>query len=56
VCARLRAARWTVRDEFTPGLGGARHIDLYIGEEDRRDFTEESPNYVTCNDARIAVG
>jgi hypothetical protein len=28
VCARLRAARWTITDEFTPGLVGATvHID-----------------------------
>lgn len=33
VCARLEAAEWTVGDEFTPGLGGPRHLDLYIGEE-----------------------
>ncbi len=39
VCTRLRAAHWTVVDEFTPGLGGARHIDAYIGEETGRDFT-----------------
>jgi len=38
-CARLRAGQWEIRDAFTPGYGGARHIDLYIGEEDRPDFT-----------------
>jgi hypothetical protein len=33
VCTKLRDAHWTVRDEFTPGLGGSRHVDVYIGEE-----------------------
>jgi hypothetical protein len=40
VCARLRAARWVVTDEFTPGLGGERHVDLYVGEETGPGFTE----------------
>lgn len=40
VCGRLRAARWRITDEFTPGLGGPRHLDLYIGEETGPGFTE----------------
>ena len=40
VCARLTTARWTVVDEFTPGLGGDRHVDLYIGEETGPGFTD----------------
>jgi hypothetical protein len=40
VCARLREARWTVTDEFTPGLGGPHHVDLYIGEETGPGFTD----------------
>jgi hypothetical protein len=39
VCDRLRSANWTVTDEFTAGLGGARHVDVYIGEETGPDFT-----------------
>jgi hypothetical protein len=54
-CDRLRRSTWTVRDEFTPGLGGDRHIDLYIGEEDQVGFTENSPLYLTGVGARIAV-
>src|SRR5439155_26605094 len=33
VCGRLRHPRWTVTDQFTPGFGGPRHVDVYIGEE-----------------------
>ncbi len=53
-CGRLRAATWTIHDEFTPGLGGNKHIDLYVGEEDREDFTD-SPLYLTGVGARIAT-
>jgi len=42
VCARLRASTWTVLDAFTPGRGGRRHIDLYIGEEDGARFPNTS--------------
>jgi hypothetical protein len=55
VCARLRAPRWTVRDEFTTGLGGERHVDVYIGEETGPGFTE-SAWYVTLHDARLDFG
>lgn len=55
VCARLRTARWTVTDEFTPGLGGADHVDVYIGEETGPDFTD-SAWYTMLVDARLAVG
>ena len=50
---RLLEARWTVQDQFTPGLGGGNHLDLYIGEEDRPDFTESSPLYCTIENAAI---
>ncbi|MBN1170662.1 MAG: hypothetical protein JXA67_00640, partial [Micromonosporaceae bacterium] len=33
VCDRMKAAQWAITDEFTPGLGGQRHMDVYIGEE-----------------------
>lgn len=52
VCDRMREARWTVRDEFTPGLGGDRHVDVYIGEETGPDFTE-SEWYTTLENARL---
>jgi hypothetical protein len=55
VCAKLRAARWTITDEFTPGLGGKRHVDVYIGEETGPGFTE-SPWYVTLEGATLDLG
>ncbi|WP_250280639.1 MULTISPECIES: hypothetical protein [unclassified Frankia] len=54
-CAALRRGRWEVRDEFTPGLGGPGHVDLYIGEEDRPDFSGTSPRYLTGVGARLTV-
>ncbi|AGL18067.1 hypothetical protein [Actinoplanes sp. N902-109] len=54
VCAALRTAKWQVTDEFTPGLGGRRHIDAYLGEETGGDFTE-SAWYVTLRDATLRV-
>ncbi|MEU6247619.1 hypothetical protein [Glycomyces sp. NPDC047010] len=52
VCDRLQAAAWTIEDEFTPGLGGTNHIDLYLGEETGPDFTETAW-YTTLTNARI---
>nr|BFF24629.1 hypothetical protein GCM10025732_25940 [Glycomyces mayteni] len=40
------------RRRVHPGLGGDRHIDLYLGEETGPDFTE-SPWYTTLTNARI---
>lgn len=54
VCELLRAGDWEIRDEFTPGLGGDRHIDLYIGEEDRPGFTS-SPLYTSFTDAVLVL-
>jgi len=54
VCTKLRDARWTVRDEFTPGLGGSRHVDVYIGEETGPHFTD-SDWYVTLHGARLDI-
>lgn len=54
VCDRIRAAEWTVRDEFTPGLGGDRHVDLYIGEETGPGFTD-SKWYTTLRNASVHV-
>jgi hypothetical protein len=55
VCAALRDAEWTVTDEFTPGLGGNKHIDAYIGEETGPDFTS-SPWYLTLRGATLRRG
>ena len=54
VCAAFRSADWQIRDEFTPGLGGAHHIDLYLGNEDRPDYTSASPFWVTFVGATVA--
>jgi hypothetical protein len=54
VCTRLRASRWTVVDEFTPGFGGPRHVDAYIGEETGPDFTT-SDLYTTLVGARLTL-
>lgn len=50
---RLLAATWLINDQFTPGLGGALHLDLYIGEEDRVNFTSSSL-YTTLSNVKIA--
>lgn len=55
VCARLRAASWRISDEFTPGLGGRRHIDAYIGPETGPGFTA-SEWYTTLIGARLLLG
>lgn len=55
ICRRLTAPRWEIRDAFTPGLGGPRHIDLYIGEETTEKFTAQ-PIYTTLVNATVAVG
>ncbi|SDS35076.1 hypothetical protein [Actinoplanes derwentensis] len=54
VCGRLSAAGWHISDEFTPGLGGARHIDAYIGPETGPDFTD-SEWYLTLVGATLAI-
>ncbi|MDO8776711.1 MAG: hypothetical protein Q7K57_49980 [Burkholderiaceae bacterium] len=50
---KLLAAQWLVNDQFTPGLGGELHLDLYIGEEDRFNFTNQSPLYTTLMNTKI---
>jgi hypothetical protein len=55
VCARYRAARWKITDEFTPGLGGEQHLDVYVGEETGPDFTD-SEWYVTLTGATVHIG
>ena len=50
---KLLSAQWLINDQFTPGLGGALHLDLYIGEEDRVNFTNQSPMYTTLMNTKI---
>lgn len=54
VCTRLRQAEWTVTDQFTPGLGGQRHVDMYIGEQTGPRFTE-SPWYCTLSGSSLRI-
>lgn len=54
VCGRLSAAQWIITDEFTPGLGGVHHVDVYIGEEVGTDFTN-SASYATLNGASLIL-
>ncbi|HEX7305657.1 hypothetical protein [Lentzea sp.] len=54
VCGKLRSSSWEITDEFTPGLGGERHIDLYLGEETGPQFTG-SPWYTTFSEAVLDV-
>jgi hypothetical protein len=54
VCDALRAAAWTITDEFTPGLGGPKHLDAYIGEETGPGFTD-SQWYLTLTGARLRL-
>lgn len=54
VCRQFTSAEWRILDEFTPGLGGERHIDLYVGEETAEGFTE-SPLYTTLREARVEL-
>jgi len=55
VCTRLHRAHWTITDQFTPGFGGRRHLDVYIGEETGPRFTD-GPWYCTLTDATIRIG
>jgi hypothetical protein len=54
VCQKLASSSWEITDEFTPGLGGKRHIDLYLGEETGPRFTE-SAWYTTFSEAVLEV-
>jgi len=52
LCRRFRNTTWTIVDEFTPGLGGPKHIDLYIGDETGPNFTD-SDTYTTLVDGEV---
>lgn len=51
-CSTLKTAIFEIRDEFTPGLGGKNHIDIYIGEEDQADF-ENSAKYIDLTNVTL---
>jgi hypothetical protein len=54
VCEKFKASAWVISDAFTPGLGGDRHIDLYLGEENGPRFTE-STWYTTFAQAVLQI-
>ena len=54
VCARVKAAAWIVEDHCG-ACTDARHLDLYIGEEDRPDFEDTSPSYFDAHGAVVAL-
>ncbi len=55
VCDRVRAASWVVDDRCSVGCGDLRHLDLYIGEEDRPNFENDSPDYFEARDAAVTL-
>lgn len=54
ICQHLLQSNWQIVDHFTPGLGGQKHVDLYIGEESQENF-ESSSNYVDLTNAAITL-
>jgi len=52
---KLLAITWDVQDHFEAGTGGDFRIDLYIGEEDRSDFTTDNPYYVALENVIITT-
>lgn len=54
VVRRLRSTVWEVQDHFEAGYGGQFHLDLYVGEQDRYDFTS-SPWYIALENAGVEV-
>jgi hypothetical protein len=55
ICAALTGAGWRIDDEFTPGLGGRKHVDAYIGNETGPGFTD-SDWYITLVGATLRMG
>jgi len=55
VCARVKAAAWTVDDRCSYGCTDPRHLDLYVGEEDRPHFEDQSPDYFDAHGAVVTL-
>ena len=55
VCDAFRRAVWRIDDEFTPGLGGRKHIDAYVGPETGPAFTG-SDLYVSLTGGTLRMG
>ena len=54
VCRRLQDARWVVHDEFTPGYGGEKHVDLYLGEQEVAEI-DGSPVWIAWTGATVTL-
>lgn len=54
VCERVKAAAWIVEDHCA-ACSDPRHLDLYIGEEDRPDFEDLSSSYFDAHGAVVAL-
>ena len=54
ICGQITLASWVVRDRFTVKNVG-KHIDLYIGEEDREDFVQSSKRSIHVINATVAL-
>lgn len=55
VCRLLHSTTWIVDDEFTPGLGGSKRVDVYIGEENQEAFESTSPRFIDVEDLTLWV-
>lgn len=54
-CRMLRGSLWRVTDQFAPGYGGVKHVDLYIGQEARSDFENTSDLYVDLHNVEMKI-
>jgi len=55
VCKKLKSPVWKVTDEFiSPTYGGVRHVDLYVGEQNTKDF-DSSPFYIMYEKAALTI-
>lgn len=54
VCDSISRATWIVRDRFTVATV-AKHLDLYVGEQDRVDFLGRSPRAIHTLGATISL-
>ena len=54
LCDLVRHGDWVVRDRFTAGSVG-KHLDLYVGEQDRKDFLSSSPKAIHTLGASLVL-
>lgn len=53
-CSQLMNVEWVVNDRFQY-QDSAKHLDLYIGEEDRENFLDSHPLIIDSQNAEVAV-